>query len=259
MTPGPIRLVQLTDLHLFGAPDATLRGVATLPAFEAALATAQRRLGPWAALLLTGDLVHDEPAGYDHLARRLGGGATPVWCIPGNHDEPARMTAALGDPPFQVGGHGLLPRWIVVMLDSWVAGANGGRLSEFELARLDATLSAHADRHALVCVHHQPVPVGSAWIDSIALDNAEAMFAILDRHPQVRAVAWGHVHQVYDGMRGDVRLFATPATSAQFKPHSADFALDDLPPGMRWFDLHPDGRIDSGVCWVEPDATPRGA
>jgi Icc protein len=259
VTSRPIRLVQLTDLHLHGAPDGRLRGVATLAAFEAALATARARLAPWSALLLTGDLVNDDPDGYRHLARVLGGSAEPAYCIPGNHDEPTAMRAALAGAPFRVGGHARVGDWLLVMLDSRVSGATGGRLARAELDRLDATLAAHADRHALVCVHHQPVPVGSRWLDAIGIDNADELFAVLDRHPRVRAVVWGHVHQAYDGERRGVRLLGTPATCVQFRPCSAEFALDDLPPGMRWLDLHPDGRIDSGICWVDPATLAPGA
>jgi Icc protein len=56
---------------------------------------------------------------------------------------------------------------------------------------------------------------------------------------------------VYDGRRGDVRLFATPSTGAQFLPKSDRYAVDTRPPAYRQFDLHPDGRIDTAVHWVE--------
>ena len=258
MTPTPLRLVQFTDLHLYGDAAKRLRGVTTLPAFEAALATARERVAPWSAVLLTGDLVQDDPAGYQHLRRLLGASPVPVLCIGGNHDEPAPMRAALGSAPFQVDGIAEFGSWLVVMLDSFLAGAASGRLTGAELARLEAALADHPRHHALVCLHHQPVPVGSRWIDELPLENAAELFAVLDRHPQVRAVLWGHVHQVYDGERRGVRLLGSPATSAQFKPHVDSFAIDDLPPGYRWLDLHADGRIDTGVGWTAPLGTMTG-
>jgi Icc protein len=60
------------------------------------------------------------------------------------------------------------------------------------------------------------------------------------------------VHQVYDGRRGDVRLFATPSTGAQFLPKSDRYAVDSRPPAYRQFKLHADGRIDTAVHWIEP-------
>jgi len=254
VSPAPLRLVQFTDSHLFGSPDRLLRGVATLANFEAVLAAAHASAAPWSAVLLTGDIVHDDPGGYAHVRRLLGASPVPVLCLPGNHDIPAAMREALGTAPFQTGGHATLGPWLLVMLDSYVPGTDAGQLAPAELARLDATLAAHPDRHALVCVHHHPVDVGSRWIDALALENAAALFAVLDRHPQVRAIAWGHVHQAYDGERRGVRLLGSPATSAQFKPRLDTFAIDDLPPGFRWLDLYADGRIATGTGRVA-DAT----
>ena len=250
--PAPIRIVQFTDLHLYGAPQQHLRGAATLASFAAVLADARARVAPWSALLLTGDLVHDEPAGYAHLQRLLGASTAPIYCLPGNHDEVEPMRVALGHAPFQFCGHARLEHWLLVMLDSCLPGAASGRLAPSELERLEATLSAHADRHALICVHHHPVPVASRWIDEVPLENAAAMFAVLDRHPRVRAVLWGHVHQVYDSERDGVRLLGSPATSVQFKPRQESFAIEDLPPGYRWLDLHADGRLDTGIVRVNP-------
>ena len=63
-------------------------------------------------------------------------------------------------------------------------------------------------------------------------------------------MVWGHVHQVYDGRRNDVRLFATPSTGAQFLPQSDRYAVDSRPPAYRSFELHADGRIDTEVRWI---------
>jgi len=40
---------------------------------------------------------------------------------------------------------------------------------------------------------------------------------------------------------------ATPSTSIQFKPMTADFALDPQPPGYRWLELQADGHINTGI------------
>src|SRR5271169_6146442 len=77
---APVRLVQFTDLHLYGAADGRLRGIATRPSLEAALALA-RREAPWEALLLTGDLVQDDAAGYAHVRELFGDSPVPVYCI----------------------------------------------------------------------------------------------------------------------------------------------------------------------------------
>jgi Icc protein len=252
--PHPVRLLQLTDLHLYGAAAGALRGVVTWPALEGALAHALAHRSPWDAMLITGDLVQDDPAGYDRVRVLFGNSDVPVYCIPGNHDEPVEMRAALAEPPFQVGGTALHGNWQLVMLDSYLHGMASGRLADAELARLDEALAAHSDRHALVCLHHHPVPMRSRWLDQVGLENADALFGVLDRHPQVRTLLWGHVHQAYDGRRHGVRLLATPSTCAQFAPGTDGFAIDRRPPAYRWLDLHDDGRVETGVEWVEEAA-----
>ena len=71
------------------------------------------------------------------------------------------------------------------------------------------------------------------------------------RHPGLRAILWGHVHQASDRVRQGVRLLSTPSTCAQFLPGSATFAMDTRPPGYRWLDLHDDGRIETRIVWLE--------
>lgn len=251
---APARIVQFTDLHLYGAADGKLRGITVLPALEATVASAIQRHAPWHAVLLTGDLVQDDPSGYARVREVFGASNLPVYCIPGNHDEPAPMRAALAEPPFQVCGTAHVGAWLLVMLDSYLHGSANGRVSAAELERLDAALAAHPDRPALVCLHHHPIAMGSRWLDQVALENPDELFAVLDRHANVRVLLWGHVHQAYDGRRNGVRMLATPSTCAQFKPGVDGFAIDRRPPAYRWLDLHADGSVATEVVWVEEAA-----
>jgi Icc protein len=246
-----LRLIQFTDTHLYGEADGKLRGVATYPALLAAIEHARARHWPCQAILATGDLVQDDPDGYARFREVFAGLGVPVYCIPGNHDEPPAMARVLHGAPFQLGGSARFPGWVVVMLDSFLAGKAQGRLSSASLAELDATLKAHVNLHALVCLHHHPVTMDSRWLDQVGLENPDEFFAVLDRHRNVRAVLWGHVHQTHAEERKGVKLLSTPSTCAQFLPHSDSFAIDRRPPGYRWLDLHADGRITSEVVWVE--------
>jgi len=88
----------------------------------------------------------------------------------------------------------------------------------------------------------------------VGLTNADELFAVLDRHRNVRAVLWGHVHQPFDALRGTVRLLATPATCAQFLPHSDEFAVDPRPPAYRTLELRADGTLLTELVWVDSSA-----
>ena len=175
---------------------------------------------------------------------------TKVVYIPGNHDEPEAMRRELKGAPFQICGTHEADGWQFVMLDSYDPGHVGGRLTEAELARLDSALT-QSPKHAMVCLHHHPVPMSSRWLDRVGLTNATEFLHAIDAHRNVRAIVWGHVHQSYDGLRKGVRLLATPSTCAQFLPNSDDLAVDPRSPAYRRFELRADGSLLTEVVWVE--------
>lgn len=245
-----MKILHFTDPHLYGHADGRLRGVQTDASLRAVLDDALAAVPDHAAILVTGDLVQDDGAGYLRFRSIFGNSRRPVLCIPGNHDEPAVMRRELNAPPFQICGAMHIGAWQLIMLDSYEPGQVGGRLAAAELGRLDAAL-AGSNAHALVCLHHHPIAMGSRWLDAIGLANAADFWRVIDAHPHVRAVAWGHVHQDHAGRRGQVALFATPSTGAQFSPGSEDFAVDTRPPAWRQFELHDDGRIESQTHWVD--------
>jgi Icc protein len=246
-----LRLTHFTDPHLYGEAHESLRGVATLPALSKAIAHAQGRDWPPDAVLVTGDLVQDDPAGYPHFRRLFGTLGLPVLCLPGNHDEPRAMKRELAGAPFVLGGHVDMGRWRIVLLDSCIPGSADGALSAQELAQLDEALGSAGARHCLVCLHHHPVPMSSRWLDRVGLSNAAEFLHLIDQHKSVRAIVWGHVHQAYDALRKGVRLLATPSTCAQFLPNSDDFAIDRRPPAYRTLELRADGSLVTEVVWVE--------
>jgi len=250
MAMSVVRLTHLTDPHLYGSESELLRGIATLPALEATLANVRQHDWPPDAMLVTGDIVQDDPAGYAHFRRLFGALQVPVLCLPGNHDEPEAMRRELNCEPFVVGGAVDLGLWRIVLLDSTIAGSAAGRLSADSLAALESALAAAPQRHALVCLHHHPVPMASRWLDRVGLQNADEFLDIIDRHPNVRGIVWGHVHQSYDGLRNGVRLLATPSTCAQFLPHSEQFAVDGRPPAYRTLELKADGSIVTDLVWI---------
>ncbi len=252
MTQRVLRLLHLTDTHLHASPDARMRGVNTHDTLLAVIEQAMAHDDQPEAILATGDLVQDETrAGYERLREILGGFDLPVYCLPGNHDAPGIMAETLGTQPFQVGGEFTAGPWTVALLSSFHQGDDGGRVSDTELERLSHVLADSTPEYFMVCLHHQPVPMGSAWLDGVGLRNADAFMEIITGCPRARALVWGHVHQASDRRRGELRLLSTPSTCMQFLPNSDRFAVDTQPPGYRWIDLHANGNLDTQVAWLE--------
>ena len=246
-----IRLVQFSDPHLSGDPAATLRGVACLPALQAAIADAAHRFHRPDGVLLTGDLVQDDPDGYRWIRHVFGNSPVPVMCLSGNHDLPDHMRAALARAPFHVGGEVQMGNWIIVLLDTWVDHSASGRIGAAQMTHLREVLESQRDKHVLVCLHHHPVKMRSKWLDQVGLEDADEFLAIVRSHSNVRGVLWGHVHQAMDSFVHGVRFMASPATCAQFLPGSLEFAIDNRPPGYRTLELMPDGSIATEVVWLE--------
>jgi Icc protein len=245
---GTIRLLQLSDMHLFAEPDGRLLGQNTRKTFEAVVAQAQTHHWPPDAILFTGDLVHDEQlAGYRWLKGRLAQLAVPCYCIPGNHDR-VDLIAGYLDPHaieslrvIQIGD------WDIVLLDSSIPYEEGGYLFPHILTGLDQHLGQQPKRPTLICLHHQPIPMGSEWLDTMMVENRADLMTIVEHHLQVRAIAWGHVHQALTTQRGTIRMLSAPSTCIQFQPGSEEFALDTATPGYRWLELHFDGEIETGI------------
>lgn len=247
----PLRVAQITDTHLYAIPDGQLLGLNTRDCLEQVLQRV-RQDGPFDLLVASGDLAHDgSEAAYRNLREQVGQLGIPAYCLPGNHDESIAIREQLDSEGFHCVRSHLAGGWQMVFLDSTVEGEDGGHLDDRELDGLSRALDSQPDLPALVWLHHQPVLMGSRWLDTMAVDNPHELFAIIDRHPQVRALVWGHVHQTFEQQRKQQRLLATPSTCLQFLPASENFAIDEIPPGYRWLELYPDGELKTGVTRLE--------
>jgi Icc protein len=247
-----IEILQISDTHLHAAADSRMRGVTTYATLLDVLEHVQRNSSwPPDLVIATGDIVQDEShAGYERFRASLEPLGVPVASIPGNHDDPKLMDELLTGGAFQVGGEIRLDGWSVILLSTFLAGEDAGGLGPARLRGLRQALEAHSTQHVLVAMHHHPLPMGSRWLDGVALRDAAEFLSVVDEHANVRGVVCGHVHQASDVVRRSVRFMSTPSTCAQFLPGSEFFALDDRPPGLRWITLLPDGQIETTVDWV---------
>ena len=124
-----MQILHITDPHLYGDADGRLRGVQTDSSLRRVLDDAFARMPDFAAVLVTGDIVQDDPSGYLRFRSIIGNLQKPVLCIPGNHDEPETMRRELAQAPFRICGTHMQGGWQFVMLDSYDPGNVGGRLT----------------------------------------------------------------------------------------------------------------------------------
>ncbi len=241
-----IRVVQLTDPHLYQDSAKGLYGINSLESFRAVYQSVDHSTCD--LMLLTGDLVHDESEfGYRRLASDLQQATYPIHCLAGNHDDMPLMEQVFAGGPISCQKHVVLGNWQILLLKTAIAGQVYGELDVAELQWLEKRLKGHPTHHTLIALHHHPFSLGCKWLDPLGLKNADKLFELIATYPQVKVVLWGHVHQVYDEDRAGVRFLASPSTCIQFQPRTEAFVLEDIPPGYRWLELHADGSINTGI------------
>lgn len=246
-----IHILQLTDTHLFADPDGALYGVNTRDALLSVIAHAKQTVGPVDAVLLTGDLVHDESReGYLALKSIIDKLDLPSYYLPGNHDDPDTMSQVLNNCANDSLVTLRFDDWSVVLLDSSLRGKVEGELTEYSLKLLEDFLVANSDRHLMVALHHHIIDVQSAWLDALNLRNHSRLTALLENYPNVKAIVCGHVHQETDVESRGIRYLATPATCFQFAVRTDNGGTDDRPPAYRHIVLKDDGSIDTTVYYV---------
>jgi len=247
-----VRLVQITDSHIFADPNGSLLGVNTRKSFEAVCQRVSKEEWRPDVLLATGDLAQDaSPDAYQYIANRFKKMDIPSFWLAGNHDSPETMAMYMSNDSVFSAKHIVIGDWQIILLDSSVVGKVYGRLDLSQLEFLKNTLSRHQDKHTLVSLHHQPLNVGSIWLDNLGLKNDQEFVEIISQHPQVKCVLWGHIHQAFEKQQDGINWIATPASCVQFKPESEDFSADDNAPGYRYLNLYPDGRVESVVHRID--------
>lgn len=262
MTRAGLCFVHLSDIHFLEDPSRPQHGVCTAEVFERAIPLV-RAVGP-DLVVVGGDLTSDEGEGSYRRARAaLARLRAPVHAVMGNHDDRRVFRSvfypeqpATADPVCRAFDQGPCR---FVLLDSQLPGAVEGRMGGDQLAWLDADLAAHRDRPTFAFVHHPPLPIGVRWLDDLGLVNGQDLVRVLQRHPQVRAVLFGHVHQPRIwGYRGVV-FASVPALAFQFSPTEQETNgrhITRETPGFRVIRARGGGRFESALHYLDGRIVP---
>jgi 3',5'-cyclic-AMP phosphodiesterase len=247
-----LSVLQITDTHIKAMPDETLLGVKTAHYFNSVIELASRSGMTFDLCLITGDLAQDPvPESYQYLLDTMENYPFPTVCLPGNHDDFGIMQAVLCTETVNCRKRVTLGNWQIICLNSQIINSADGLLSAIELSYLENSLKDNPDLFTLIAVHHNCVPCGSDWMDVMMIKNAQELFDLIKRYPNVKTIINGHIHQATDDEVNAVRILSTPSTCFQFTPRSEHFSLDDKSPGYRWLKLYDDGNVVTGVVHSE--------
>ncbi|MBS1892136.1 MAG: phosphodiesterase [Actinobacteria bacterium] len=247
----PFILAQISDPHLGEPP---IAGVKPKKSLREVLAAIEALPNPVDAILVSGDLAeHAKPKEYALARQLIGGLGVPVHVLPGNKDDRATMRAAFdlpgeADAPIDYAVD-LGPLRLVVA-DSTIPGEDRGDFTPAQLEWLDAELAGAPEQPTIVAMHQPPLVVGMADWDAVIMRRAdrEALAAVIDRHPQVRAIVGGHLHRIAASSLAGRPVIAAPSTFIQARP---DFEREKikLRDPFRGFLLHilRDGELSTQV------------
>jgi Icc protein len=244
------RIIQITDSHLFAEESMTLVGMNCQEGLQDVIELVKEHEKSIDCVLCTGDIAQDaSQEAYKRFATQVSDLNAPQLWIPGNHDIISSMQKALSQKNEALEKTHRLGNWSVIMLNSCVEGHIYGKLSDEELRYLKAELDLmeSEDRHVLIGVHHNPVPVNAEWLQNHSLQDTEGFFDIIDAYKNIKAVIFGHIHQDFKTSRKNVLMLGSPSTSIQFHPEHDYFSLDKENPGYRWLSLHANGTVGTGV------------
>lgn len=264
-----VRLIQITDLHCYSDDDVTLEwsDIPVYPnrSFIRIIEHLKHEVANFDALVISGDLVQEETvASYQRISEILRGFPRPIFVLPGNHDISELMQRILVDQDDNIRFHIQQPfgRWQCLFLDTNSPGCGDGHLDAEQFRRIEARLDGLAtDEHAMLFMHHHPLPIGSPWMDGMGLQQAEQFWQMIERHPQVSVIAFGHIHSEFAtrhplGAGRYIDVLGTPATCIQVKHIDENLHTDHGRPAWREFNLHADGKMETAVHYL-PD-TPNG-
>ncbi len=246
--PAPFLVAQISDLHIGGDWGGADPVAGLTRVLDAVFALPDRP----DVLLVTGDLVdHGTSDEYDRVHELLSVSPVPVHVLAGNHDLREGLRARFELPgstgaPVQYSAD--LGPVRLVALDTSIPGRAGGELDPERLAWLDGELGDAPEQPTLLAMHHPPASTGIVPWDAIGLDAGDraALEEIVRRHPQVRRVVAGHIHQPLVSTLAGRAVLAIPSTYVQAR---VDFSSPEieLGGGVPGFAIHAlvDGEIAS--------------
>ncbi len=252
----PFILAQISDPHLGEPP---IGGAKPKKCLREVVAAIEALPHPVDAILVTGDLAeHADPKEYALAAELIGALGVPFHVLPGNKDDRATMRRVFGlpgeaDAPLDYAVE-LGPLRLVVV-DSTIPGEDRGDFEPAQLEWLDAELASAPEQPTIVAMHQPPLVTGMADWDGVIMAAADraALAAVIERHPQVRAIVGGHLHRIAAGALAGRPVVVAPSTFAQARPNFETEKVK-LRDHFRGFLLHVlrDGELSTQVEILAP-------
>jgi 3',5'-cyclic-AMP phosphodiesterase len=217
-------IAQISDPHITIVDGDIDRQDAAVAQFQRAIAHLVRLPARPDVVLITGDCTdHGSLPEYERFRDLLRPLTMPVCIIPGNHDDRVHLQEVFGtqgNTPLEGFVQYVVDQGPVrlIALDTNIPGQGGGQLCAARLGWLEERLAEVPDRPTIIFMHHPPFLTGLVVLDQIGLADADALGAIIARHPQVERIVAGHVHSTMQRRFHGTLAMTCPSTAYQMFP-----------------------------------------
>ncbi|MEZ6126310.1 MAG: metallophosphoesterase [Planctomycetaceae bacterium] len=248
-----VRILQLTDLHVFAEPGTCLKGIPTRESLQEVVRWIREHEGRFDHVIITGDHTHDErPESYQAVRDILSPWLDQLWQVPGNHDDREVLRSVFTavnhgqDSPTQSRPDAFIQfrfqtgNWLCIGLDTHLPGEVSGLIREEQVTQLKSDLQNSPATRVALFFHHPPVDVNSVWMDLIGLAGRELLQNVVQEDPRIRLICCGHVHHELETTLHQTLVVTTPSTGIQFDPQGTHPTFAAAAPGYRIIEFRGD-------------------
>lgn len=245
-------IVQISDTHLFGDKNRKINGSNSYENLKKVINSILFLQEKPEIVVVTGDISQDCTfESYQHMANLLNSCKVEYCILPGNHDNVDILNKVFEYELIKDKADYFLEfkKWLFYIIDTSHYPDDGGELSKDQIVSFENILHQNKNMPTLVFMHHHPVLVNSSWIDKMILKDANEFNKIIKTNPQIKAVLFGHIHQVFEKNVDGTFYGSAPATCYQVVPNTKMFAIEKLTPGYRLIELN-ENKFSSKIIWL---------
>ena len=237
-----MRVIQITDTHLFSDKSAELQGFNTHDGLSKTIDHLLKQgVHRSDIVLLTGDISQDESSESYHLALvQLMRIKLPIYWIHGNHDQKTNLTLEFSKSAITHNLYKLSTTyWDFISINTVRYGTDSGHIEEAEILRvLQAIAVSKKDgKNIAMVMHHHPVKVGTPLVDNCMLQENHLLLEILNKNKEIKLVICGHAHGDYQVKHNEYMIEVCPATCFQWKKGTSSLEKEDKR-GFKIFNMY---------------------
>jgi 3',5'-cyclic AMP phosphodiesterase CpdA len=185
--------------------------------------------------IITGDISnHGRTEDYLRTKTALDKLKMPYLIMPGNHDHRQSLRDIFKGHDYLQSDCEFINYTIedlplrLIALDTLEPGTHHGIVCEDRLNWISDQLNKKPNSPTMIFMHHPPTGVQYPYMDAMNCKNGEKLKVIIEQHPQVKAIACGHLHRDATVNWANTLLFVTGSSAFSYDLLMTD--VEDIDP-----------------------------